>query len=228
MPAGRAAGRRDRRAPRHDARRRVRPGRVLHRGGRRGVAAGAGGATGRRAGRPGLEWAARERLLARAPRPPRPPRSTTRRPSWPDARSPTSCWSRARSMRPTCSHSRGMAWCGPPRTSPGRRAREPAPLAARRARGADRSRLVARAADRRPRARRGRGDRRGHVRHLQHGPGHGTGGRPPPRRRGARTFRAAAAYRIGAVVEGPASGSRERTSAAGHGRHVRGTPWPRD
>ena len=104
MPPGglRPAGRRDRRAPRRDARRPVRPGGVLRGLGGRGLAPGRlAGAGGRRADRPRRQRPARERVLPGAPRParPRPAGASHRVSAGPSA---TSCWSPARSTRRTC------------------------------------------------------------------------------------------------------------------------------
>ena len=177
----RAAGRRDGRASRRDARRPVRPGGVLRGRRRRGRPAWArAGAGGRRADRARLERPARERLLAGPRRPARAlrPRRDARAAS--TGRSPTSCWSRARSTRRTCWRSRATALR--PRRRPHHRRRVPREHPARAARRASGARirrgtwpeppifsLVQRASG---------ASRRRPVRHVQHGDRDGAGRRP--------------------------------------------------
>ena len=114
-----------------------------------------------------------------------------RRPGARRGRSPTSC-SSLRDLRA------GGPRAAPRGTAPRRRAhhrrrlpREHPARAARRARGADRAGIVARAADLLARPARGRGERRRHVRHVQHGHRDGAGRRSRRTTRGARQRNAA-------------------------------------
>ena len=184
-------------------------------------------ATGRRAGRPGLEWAARERLLARAPRPPRPPRARRRaaraggRTIADELLEPCAIYAPDVLALARDGLVRAAAITGGgvhenlPRSLPDG-------LGARIDRGSWPEPPIVGLVR----------DAAGATDEDMFGTGNmglGMVLAVDPHHADEVLARSGAAGLSGSArsSRGPASGSRERTSAAGHGRHVRGTPWPR-